>query len=555
MMGYILGLGGSNHDFSACILKDGQLLVAIEDERIQRIKRGDSSYSAKPGFDSIKYCLESLNLNLNDIDHVYCVDDLEMPVNLFDKYEGSVTFLNHHLCHASSAYFSSNFEESALMVLDGHGSVLGEDAQNWHLETMSYGRVKGTKLEMLNHQQGLQRKSSSVWRYIVSNSVGWFYRLISNYCGFTGAAEGKAMGLASYGSPIYKDNLLEFCSYDSTGKFLFDPYNGIQDYLRKLTELSPESFSLRADLTASAQAVFEDVVITFAKFIKQETNSKNLSFSGGCALNSVANAKIKSEAGFENIFIYPAAGDNGLSIGAALYGYFSNVNTKPTKKQNWQARNVYLGKEYSKKEITETLSNSPFHFEFIGEDTDLIANKIYQGNVIACWRQRAEIGPRALGHRSILASPFLSSTKDHINLNIKARETFRPLAPIVILEKSETYFKMSEESPYMLGVYDVREKYKDKLSTITHIDGTARTQTIRKEDEPFIHKLLCSFETLSGFPILTNTSLNGKDEPIVESPLDALNFFGNSNINYLYLDGYWVSKYTTYSEISPLSIR
>lgn len=308
---------------------------------------------------------------------------------------------------------------------------------------------------------------------------------------------------------------------------------------------SPRSPQLRADLAFAAQEIFVDAIVEAAQAAYRQAPSPVLSFGGGCALNTLANTRILESTPFEHLSVFPAAGDNGLSVGAAFYGaHVLLERPRASATDGWRGRAVYVGREYTGAEIDVALSDAPV---IASQPTDLegeVAQILSGGHSVAVCRGRSEIGPRALGNRSLLALPTSERTRDHINIDVKQRESFRPLAPVVPLDDLDTYFAGIEESPYMLFVATVREEYRERLAAVTHIDGTARVQSVRSADNPFLYGVLKRVGDHTGVPVLLNTSLNLRGEPIVERPADALDLFIQRPIDALVLGDRVVRKYT-----------
>jgi carbamoyltransferase len=543
--GPVLGLGGSNHDFSAAIVADGRIRVAIEDERVQRVKRGEAEWHSRPARDATMYCLGAVGAELDDIDAIFCSDDLERPADWLDW--SRVTFVNHHTAHAAASFYTAPHERSTLLVVDGHGSVVAESPDGWQVETVSAGWADVEGLEVHPLQTGVQKRTSSAWRYVTQNSIGWFYRVVTLAIGFGSAEQGKSMGLAAYGTPRFIDPLSDFVTIGD-GRFLFDPYGGIWDWLNETLAASPRSPQVRADLAYAAQEIFVDAIVDAAREAYRQAPSPVLSFGGGCALNTLANTRILESTPFEHISVFPAAGDNGLSVGAAFYGAHALMGRRRgPAADGWRGRAVYVGREYSAAEVDDALSQAPV---IASRPTDLeaeVAQVLSDGGSVAVFRGRSEIGPRALGNRSLLALPGGGRTRDHINIDIKERESFRPLAPVVPLDDLDTYFVGIEESPYMLFVATVREEHRERLAAVTHIDATARVQSVRSEDNPFLYGLLKRVGDRTGVPVLLNTSLNLRGEPIVERPADALALFIQRPIDALVLGDRLVRKYTPWA--------
>jgi carbamoyltransferase len=552
MDGAVLGLGGSTHDFSAAIVSEGEIRVAIEDERIQRVKRGRSEWYSQPARDATAYCLDAAGVELDDLDGIFCCGNLERPADWMDW--SRVTFVDHHAAHAAASFFTSPYEHSSLLVVDGHGGAVEESDTDWDLQTISLGWAEGTTLKVSPHQTGARRKVSSGWHYVMQNSIGWFYRIVTRAIGFGHAELGKTMGLAAYGTPRYLKGLSRFVDIPADGRFTFDPYSGIWDWMTGIISAAGNTAQVRADLAYAVQEIFVEAIIAAAQAAYREAPSENLSFGGGCALNTTANSRILEATPFERISIFPAAGDNGLSVGAALYGahVLGDQPRRPTS-PGWRGRSVYLGREYREDEVDAALAKAPVLASHPANVTQEVALALAGGACVAVCRGRSEIGPRALGNRSLLALPGPARVRDHVNLNVKGRESFRPLAPVVPVEHFATYFEGIDESPYMLLVATVREEHRERLGAVTHVDGTARVQSVRKEDNPFLHELLENVGELTGVPVLLNTSLNLPGKPIVETPGDALAMFVERPIDLLVVGDRLVRKYTPWAPRSRLA--
>jgi carbamoyltransferase len=550
----VLGLGGSDHDFSAAIVQDGSIRIAIEDERVQRIKRARTDWHAHPARDATAYCLDAADIGADELVGIFCCDDLDRPTSWMDW--SRVTFVNHHTAHAAASFFMSTHERSALLVVDGHGSPLLERATGDEVETISIGCADQQSLAVQTMQTGIRKRTSSTWQYATDNSIGWFYEIVTMALGFGRTGQGKTMGLAAYGTPSLLDSMSTFVEIPPDGRFQFDPYGGIWDWLTETLAGRPSAMQLRADLAHAAQEIFVDAIVAAALEAHRRCPSPILSFGGGCALNTLANSMILERTPFEHVSVFPAAGDNGLSVGAAFYGAHVLLGQpRRADAPDWRGRAVYTGRDYTSEEIDAALETAPVAASRpldLAQDT---AHALLDGETVAVCRGRSEIGPRALGNRSLLALPTTARMRDHINLSIKERESFRPLAPIVPIEHVTTYFEGVEESPYMLLVAQVRDEYRECLAAVTHVDGTARVQTVRSADNPFLHRLLGLVGDATGVPVLLNTSLNFRGKPIVETPRDALELFTQRPIDMLVLDDRVVRKHTPWTPRSSLSPR
>jgi carbamoyltransferase len=432
--------------------------------------------------------------------------------------------------------------------VDGHGSPIRETAAGYEVETISAGSADGNSLSLVPLETGTQKKTSSSWRYVAENSLGWFYEIVTMALGFGDTGGGKTMGLAAYGTPALLGPLREFVEIGPEGRFRFDPYAGISDWLTDMLAASANAFQVRADIAYASQEILVDAIVASAQEAYRRAPSRALCFGGGCALNTLANARILEATPFEELFVFPAAGDNGLAVGAALYGaHVLFDQPRRVVSSGWQAQAVYTGRDYSDEEIDAALADVSVAVSHPPDVTCEAARALVRGETVAVCRDRSEIGPRALGNRSLITLPAPVSMRDHVNLNIKQRESFRPLAPVVPIEHVSTYFEGVIESPYMLLVATVRTEVREQLAAVTHIDGTARIQTVRREDNPFLHRLLCVVGEATGVPVLLNTSFNLRGEPIVETPADAIDVFVRCPIDVLVIGDRIARKYSPWA--------
>jgi carbamoyltransferase len=542
---FVLGIGGSNHDFSASVVKNGELIIAIEDERLDRIKHGNQHWAYEPCHSSIKYCLSALNLDMEDIAIIVSNNDMDGKEFITgDK----IIKIPHHLCHAASSFFTSIYTESALLVADGFGSLLDYDSKSVSVETISIGFAQKDSIELDYLQTGYKPMSATTWKYECSNSLGHFYKIITESIGFGKFDQGKTMGLAPFGEDIFYREIRSFVNIDGDGKFEFDPYGGIAPWIENKLNENQNEFQVKANIAYAGQKILEEAIIQIANECYKRTKTKYLCYAGGIALNCSANTKLRTSTPFEDIFIFPAAGDNGLSVGAAFYGYYCIKKNKRKYKRNKVTSSLtYKGKKYTKKEYQSALKNHPFYYSELKHPAKIIAELLNDRHVVTISQGQSEIGPRALGNRSILADPRSIRIRDHINLNIKKRESFRPLAPVVTAESASKYFEIDRSQPFMLEVSFVKEEYRKRLSGICHVDGSARLQTIERETNSLLYDVLIEFEKLANYPVLINTSFNGRGEPIVESPDDALKCFRKLKIDYLLVGNYLVEKHTPWA--------
>ena len=590
----ILGISAYYHDSAVCILKDGEILYSLHEERITRIKH-DKNFPKE----SLKVGLKKLNLDLNDIDHIVFFDKpflkferlLETYVNyspfagyqsfkksipiwikdkLFQKdliiqelkiifnetkkdhIDKKLLFSEHHLSHASSAFFPSKFEESAIITMDGVGE--------W--ATTTFGIGKKNKIEILNEI-----------RY--PHSLGLLYSAFTYFLGFeVNSGEYKLMGLAPFGEPKYFDLIIKnLVDVKDDGSFILNQKffnysvgltmtNSNFSKLFKISRRDPQNEinKTHMDIAASIQKVLEYIILKICRHVKKVTNMKNLCLSGGVALNCVANYKIGLEKIFEKIWVQPASGDAGSSIGAAMYLYYHILDKQRIVESNDKMKGCYLGNEYSHEEILKALKKFDLNFS---ESTDneiskFISKEISDGKIIGWFQGKSEFGPRALGSRSILADPRPIDMQKKLNLKIKFRESFRPFAPSILSDYQNDWFESFNQNPYMSFVsktkdFELEEKYKfngfeslnyikSKIKAVTHLDGTARVQTVFKNLNTKFYNLIESFFKITGVPILINTSFNVRGEPIVETPDDAIKCFLGTEIDYLIIENFVISK-------------
>ncbi len=551
----ILGIGGSDHDVSSALIMNDKLICAIEEERLTRKKYG--FYSNLLLGTSRKCVLKEANIDLDEVDLIVC-DDILAQTALFGISRKDVKRVNHHMLHASSAFYPSDFEESAILVVDGAGSLVEQNGTSG-LECISYGFGQSNNINIFNKVIGEKYHVSNLGYkqpYQTGdpeNSLGYFYRLISHYIGFNYidkngfyfTEDGKTMGLAPYGTKKYYKVLREFIDFGKDGQIKIDLCSGeFEKVLQRI--INNNDSNVKADLACAGQEILEEALIYISNYLYKETKCKNLCIAGGVGLNSVANGKILKNTNFENLFIQPASGDSGTSLGAALWGYYNcaNIDKSNSIKKKVIINNTFLGPQYSNKEIENVLEE---HSEnILVEQYDDIAKKaaelIHKGKIVAVFNGKSEFGPRALGHRSILANPMLPEMKDILNERVKHREMFRPFAPAVLYEHQEYFFDVSQYSPYMLIVANVKKNKQSIIPSVVHVDGTARFQSVKKKENEFFYEIINEFYKITGVPVILNTSFNVKGEPIVETPIDAINCFKNTNIDYLVINNYLLSK-------------
>lgn len=557
----ILGVSCYYHDSAACLIKDGKIVAAVQEERFNRIKNcSDFPYNA------INYCIQAGGISFGDIDYVafyekpylkfsrviinhikafpfsyfnflhnipyWLQDRLILPLTLKKElgFEGKTVFVKHHLAHASSAFNVSPFNEAAIIVADG----VGEYA------TTSYGYGKENHIEILKEIH-------------YPDSLGLLYSSVTTYLGFkANSGEGTTMALASFGKPAYIKEFYEMIDVREDGSFkinnkYFGFNSGRKMYTRHFTKLlgpcrkKGEDYSERhKNIAASLQLFVEETLIKIANHLYKETKTKNLCVAGGVFLNCVANQKILEQTPFENIYIQPGAGDAGAAIGAAMNLYNGILGNK----RNFIMDHAYWGPEFTNEEIKRKIIVKGLKFEELNESgiVEKTARLICESKTVGWLQGRLEFGPRALGNRSILANACNPEMVDILNNRIKHREWFRPFAPIVPEERADEYFDMLNLSPFMLLAPKVKEHARKLLPAITHVDGTARVQTVNKNYNPLLHKLLLEIEKKCGIPVAINTSFNLQGEPIVCTPEEAMNDFLNSEMDYLVLGNFLVEK-------------
>ena len=584
-MSSILGISAFYHDSAACILKNGEIIAAAQEERFTR-KKHDSSYP----YNAIEFVLNYANLKLNKVDQIVFFEKpflkferlLEtyvafapkgfvsfskaMPLwikeKLFQKNllfnklkehdlnyksDENIYFSDHHLSHAASAFFPSPFEEAIVLTADGVGE--------WATTTVAIG--KGNKLDIKKEIH-------------FPHSLGLLYSAFTYYTGFkVNSGEYKLMGLAPYGNPIYEDKINQLVDIKDDGTFRLD-----QDYFNYATGLTMTSHKFHnlfgqkprnpkhekltqfhMDIAASIQKVTEDIMIKLSKSIRKEYNIKNLCLAGGVALNCVANGKILKEKIFDNIWIQPAAGDAGGSLGAALALWYLDQGNERKINSSDNMNGSYLGPEYTQNQIEEELKSIGAIFETV--DYEKLINQtsehLSSEKAIGWFQGRMEFGPRALGGRSILGDPRSEKMQKNLNLKVKYRESFRPFAPSILKEDLSNWFNLNVESPYMLLVADINYEKKikmteeqeqlfgiDKLNikrseipAVTHVDYSARIQTVTQKNNKPYYDLIYKFKEKTGCPVIVNTSFNVRGEPIVNTPTDAFNCFMGTELDYL----------------------
>lgn len=584
----ILGISAFYHDAAAVLIRDGEIIAAAQEERFSR-KKHDHSFPQM----AIKYCIEEGGISIADIDITAFYDKpflkferlLEtylayapcgvssfissippwIKQKLFMKeyiqkalgYSGKMLFPEHHHSHSASAFYPSPFDESAILTVDGVGE--------W--ATATFGKGSGNKIELYGEIR-------------FPHSLGLLYSAFTYYCGFkVNSGEYKLMGLAPYGEPVYVDMILEnLIDLKQDGSFklnlkYFNYCSGLTMTNKRFNKLfggRPRTHSEKIetrhmDLAKSIQVVTEAVIINMAKHVYNQTKSRNLCLAGGVALNCVANGKVLREGPFENIWIQPASSDSGGALGAALIAWHEYLGMERQNKGDRDHQKAsLLGPCFSDEAIEKYLKENNIPYEKIGYENipETVSGLLAEQNVVGWFQGRMEFGPRALGARSVLADPRSLKMQSVINRKIKFRESFRPFAPSVLAERSGEYFALDKESPYMLIVSFVKQEKRERVSeeeenykgmeklkikrssvpAITHVDYSARVQTVKREDNPLYYDLIKSFEKNYGCPLVINTSFNVRGEPIVCTPHDAYKCFTRTNMDYLAMGSFLIDK-------------
>ncbi len=543
---YILGTGLS-HDGSSCLMKDGKIVVAIEKERLTRKKHDGFNDNL-----TIEYCLNAENISFRDISLVvqeatesqnYKPEEVVKRANRTIPEDIPKITISHHLAHAYSAIGTSPFDEMSVLVIDGQGSSMDScidftpdlpfsnlyhiDEQKKYWEFLSYYEFKHGKLKTLQKDFGefylWNRDELPAAPEDMLNSIGEFYDGISNYIFDKSFCEGKTMGLSSYG----KGGVYNFDAFTIKGLKIELKH----DWLRRFTKFKSgkyigfaENFQYFAEIAFWAQQQLEKAVIRCFNNLYKLAPNKNVAYAGGVALNAVINSKIISNTEFENIYIQPAAGDNGLAIGCCYYGWIEYFK----KSRLLHSGSTYFGRSYKNSEVFSVLKeySDVLLFSEEKEYVKIAAELLNDGKIIGWFQDGCEFGPRALGHRSILANPIRKDIRNFINRKIKTREDFRPFAPSVLKEELKNYFECDfTESDYMLKVAKVKQGFADKIPGVVHKDLSARIQTVDSKLTPKYYQLIKEFQERSGIPILLNTSFNGVNMPIIETPKQAIEFF------------------------------
>lgn len=558
---YVLGIVGwhtRSHDAAACLVRDGELVAAAEEERFTRKKHAYDSFPHH----AARFCLDHENIGLDDVDYVavgwnlprhYALRripweytdavSLFFPREYFPRTKDpKIEYVDHHRAHASSAYRSSGFGDAAILVVDGQG----EDAST----SLWSGRG-----ERIRH----------IASFPIKDSLGYFYETLTKFCGFGSGDPGKLMGLAAYGSPTIDFD--RFFTTHSQGygtalpDIVFGPsrhdeqhavadlwyplfrtaapentpsyaFNGLSGKFERKTVLT----DTQRDLAASGQHTLERIMLHLAETAVREAGSQNLCIAGGVALNCTANGKILRSGTAQKIHVYPASHDAGCSAGAALE-LSSQLGSRTVGRQS----HTYTGPAYSSAEVFDVLRSLGIKFSSRDDISARAAEAISRGKIVGWFQGGMEFGPRTLGHRSILADPRHREVRNRINKDVKSRESFRPFGPSIASDSAAKYLECSTDSPFMLFDFYVRPEKIEEFGAVTHIDGTTRPQTVGRSDTRY-YELLKQVERRIGVPAVLNTSFNGRDEPIVCTPYDAVERFFGSPLDYLVLEDFLIVK-------------
>jgi carbamoyltransferase len=555
----ILGLSAFFHESACCLLRDGVLVAAAEEERFSRVK-----HDPRLPVSAFRFCLEAGGIGITDVD---CVAYYEMPVRKLARqlwsgapagappdlpwldpgrperaireglgYEGPIRMFDHHASHAASAFFWSGFDAAAVLTVDGVGE--------W--ATTTYGRGRGASIERLEEVE-------------LPHSLGLLYSTITSWLGFAvNDGEYKVMGLAPYGEPRFLDAIRQLVSSGPGGQFrldlrFFDFLRGRRMFSPRLSEMlgapprssGEEITQLHKDVARSLQAVLEEILLEKAAWLHERTGLADLCMAGGVALNVVANGRILREGPFARLFVQPAAGDSGGCLGAAALAHVALTGERPpVTGAGGPMRHAFLGPRWSADAVAEILAATGLPaVDFRGREAELleaVVDRLVRGQVIGWFHGALELGPRALGARSLLADPRDPGMRERLNRLVKKREAFRPFAPSVLAEHAAACFALDHPSPFMLETCAVTSPLE--LPAITHVDGSARPQTVDSAVAPRYAALLAAFRKRTGCPLLVNTSFNVAGEPIVGSPVDALFSLGTSGIDALVLEDFLLDR-------------
>jgi carbamoyltransferase len=567
---YTLGINAVFHDSAACIVKDGVLLAAAEEERFTHIKHGKrpvpfSAYELP--FHAIDYCLKVAGIHLNDVDHIaYSFDPyilldpqyneirlslkpsdgpaegwmnpwdplflsyiVNSPAQLVDGWPHHLQprfigakpvhhkwhFVDHHISHAASAFIPSPYSHAAVMTIDGRGEKA----------TTSYYIGKNNDLTCIGQVN-------------MPHSLGLLYERMTSYLGFLHSSdEYKVMALASYGKPEFVNEFRNMIHIGNNGQYTIDDVDFTQLF-GPVRKKGDDFTSHHFNIAHSLQLVLQETVLSLIEWLHEQTQEDTLCMAGGVALNCVMNAYLRDNGPFKNIWVQPAAGDAGTALGAAMW---IDVKERKTNSRAFNMEHAYWGPDYSDESIEKFLQWSKVPYRKLERVAEETAKILAEDKIIGWYQGRMEFGPRALGARSILASPIHPSMQARLN-EVKDREDFRPVAPVVLEDDAPEWFDHARTSPFMLFVYPVREDKTESIPAVRHVDGTARIQTVNERQHPAYYNLLREFKKLTGVPVLVNTSFNTLGKPIVCSPRDAIECFWTSPFDALVIGSFLIEK-------------
>jgi carbamoyltransferase len=575
---YTLGINAVYHDSAAALIKDGVVIAAAEDERFTHIKHAKRPVPFSTWqlpFDAIDYCLAEAGIELADLDHVaYSYDPtllssmptragatIELPLEPGKKVLSNPSespwdplflsfivnapaqladgaphhlakrfashgrsprfewhYVDHHLSHEASAFLAAPLGDTAVLTMDGRGEGV----------TTSLGKFVNGDYQRLKQVE-------------LPHSLGLLYEAVTGYLGFLHSSdEYKVMALASYGKPAFADQFREIVRYRNDGTYTVDAPRLVERFGPARERGGPLE-QVHFDIARSLQLILEETVIKLAGWLRERSGLDRLVMAGGVALNCVMNARVRDTAGFSEVWVQPASGDAGTALGAALWTDYRLRAENGDRSRRWQMDHAYLGPCFSDDEIEALLkwTKAPYRRldDIAGETADLLA----ANKVIGWYQGRTEFGPRALGARSILASPIDPAMQARLN-EIKDREDFRPVAPVVMEEHANAWFVNGSVAPFMLFIFDVRREKEARIPAVRHVDGTARVQTINRRQHALYYDLLSAFHDRTGVPVLVNTSFNTRGEPMVNSPRDALESFWTSPLDALVIGSFLVEK-------------
>jgi carbamoyltransferase len=541
-MARVLGINAVFHDPAAALVVDGETVAAAEEERFSRRKHGKAPVAFSTWElpeQAIAFCLKRAGLSARDLDAVaysydpglaappgadITADEWEGLRTLYAQraprflstvlggWDGDFRFVPHHVAHACSATFASGWDPCSVLVLDGRGEVAS------HLA----GRSVGGDLEVLARQQ-------------LPHSLGLLYEELTAHLGFRRSSdEYKVMAMASYGEPAFLEDLRTLVYADGVGGFRVEPFS-FSDFAPPLRPGGEFSVA-HAALACSVQRRLEEVLLELARWLHRRTGDQDLVLAGGVALNCVANSRLWREGPFSRVWVQPASGDSGTALGAALHVAHALGDTVAPM------RTAALGRGWDDRGLAAALSTAGVEFTEPDDIADAVAEVLADNGVVAWFQGRSEFGPRALGHRSLLADPRRPENLEKLN-DIKGREQFRPVAPMVLAERASAIFRDGPiPSPYMLFTHGVHEEWRDRIPAVVHVDGTARIQTVDRAEEPLVARMLECFEARTGVPVVVNTSLNTAGRPMVDDPRDALECFGSSPVDALAIGPYLLTR-------------